>query len=239
MTTVEEIRTVNLNALIKKYGGFQAFAEKVERERSQIEQWARNYLNAQGNPRYISSKSCRRIEKILSIQDGWMDQDHSGESREKTTTGQAFTKKPDESVFDVLDIKAACGSGIVNLDHPEVIKRLIMPSKKALELIGSANRNGQIRVITATKDSMLPTIKPNDLLFVDTTVKDFKGEAIYILSHGGELVCKRLQLLGKDLTVISDNKNYDSWKWESKPEETRIIGKVIRALPLDFKIFGS
>lgn len=186
--------------------------------------------------RGMSKEGMIEAQSRIGVSIDWLK---TGKGPMHNTQNPVYSSKSTESVFDVLDIKAACGTGIINLDHPEVIRRLVMPSEKALELIGSTNRNGQIRVIIAAKDSMTPTIKPNDLLFVDTSVKDFKGEAIYILLHGGELVCKRLQLLGKNLTVTSDNKSYDSWLWGDRPDETQIIGKVLRALPLDFKIFGN
>lgn len=145
----------------------------------------------------------------------------------------------DEAIFEVLNVQAACGNGIINPDYPEIVRRMVMPIEKAMNLIGSINKNGNIKVIIAAKDSMTPTINPNDLLFVDTSVKDFAGEAVYVLLHGGELLCKRLSLVGRNLTVISDNKNYESWLWNEKPDETKIIGRVLRALPINFKNFGN
>jgi phage repressor protein C with HTH and peptisase S24 domain len=108
-----------------------------------------------------------------------------------------------------------------------------------MRLIGSQNKSGDIRIIVASKDSMTPEIQPDDLLFVDTSVRSYVGESVYILLHGGELVCKRLSLVGRTLTVSSDNKAYPSWPWDEKPDETSIIGKVLRALPMTFKKFGS
>ena len=149
--------------------------------------------------------------------------------------------KSADAVFDVLDVRAACSNngGAINSDHPEVIKRIVMPVGRALELIGSANRNDHIKVFIAAKDSMVPTIMPNDLLFVDINIKGFDGEGIYALLHGGEVICKRLQLIGRHLTVISDNKNYEPWRWEDKPDETQVVGRVLRALPMNFKNFGE
>ena len=151
----------------------------------------------------------------------------------------SLEKTDDGVVFEALDVKAACGSGLISSDYPEIISRMVMPVEKAFELIGSINKSRNIKVIIAAKDSMVPTINPNDLLFVDTSINDYSGEAVYVLLHGGELLCKRLSLVGKDLKVISDNKSYESWLWIDRPEETRIIGKVVRALPMNFKNFGN
>lgn len=145
----------------------------------------------------------------------------------------------DSATFHIIDIKAACGDGAINQDYPDTIRTLIMSPEEAQRLIGSQNRNGNIQVIIANKDSMSPAINPDDLLFVDTFVKDYAGEAVYILLHGGELVCKRLSLVGRVLTVSSDNKAYPSWPWDERPDETKIVGKVIRALPMNFKKFAA
>lgn len=142
-------------------------------------------------------------------------------------------------VYDLLDVRAACGTGLLNPDYPEIVQRLVMSSKTAQELIGNLNRAGNIKVILAAKDSMVPTINPNDLLFVDTVATEYKGEGIYIILHGGELLCKRLSLAGRNILVQSDNEKYASWLWSEKPDETRIIGKVLRALPMNFKNFGN
>lgn len=142
-------------------------------------------------------------------------------------------------VYDLLDVRAACGTGLLNPDYPEIVQRLVMSSKTAQELIGNLNKAGNIKVILAAKDSMVPTINPNDLLFVDTVATEYKGEGIYIILHGGELLCKRLSLAGRNVLVQSDNEKYASWLWSEKPDETRIIGKVLRALPMNFKNFGN
>lgn len=142
-------------------------------------------------------------------------------------------------VYDLFDVRAACGNSLINPDHPEIIQRIVMSSKTAQDLIGNLNRNGSVKVILAVKDSMMPTINPNDLLFVDTDVPEYKGEGIYIILHGGELLCKRLSLAGKTILVQSDNTKYAAWRWDEKPDETRIVGKVLRALPMDFKNFGN
>jgi len=143
------------------------------------------------------------------------------------------------SVFGMFDVKAACGDGIANADYPETVRTLVMSPSEARRLIGSTNKSGAIKVIVASKDSMVPTINPDDLLFVDTSVAEYIGEAVYILRHGGELVCKRLSLVGNTLTVSSDNRAYESWSWSDRNEETAIVGRVLRALPMTFKNFGA
>ncbi|WP_339139067.1 S24 family peptidase [Kerstersia gyiorum] len=154
-----------------------------------------------------------------------------------------FSPAPDghsnESRFDVLDVRAACGDGYVNDDHPEVVSTMFIPAQVAQAMIGTTNRSGSVKIVTAAKDSMAPTINPDDLLFVDTSVTEYAGETVYLIRHGGELLCKRLSLAGRDIVVSSDNDKYPQWKWSERPDETCIIGRVVRVLPIQFKKFSS
>jgi hypothetical protein len=104
---------------------------------------------------------------------------------------------------------------------------------------GSYEKGRLLFLYAYTQTAWPRPFNPDDLLFVDTSIKDYIGEAVYILLHGGELVCKRISLVGRELTVSSDNKAYPSWPWHERPEETKIIGKVIKALPMSFKKFGT
>ncbi|HBQ88670.1 MAG TPA: hypothetical protein DD803_04320 [Alcaligenes faecalis] len=140
--------------------------------------------------------------------------------------------------FDQLDVRAACGDGYSNEDHPEVVSTMFLPAQVAQEMLGTTNRNGNIKLITAAKDSMAPTINPDDLVFVDTAVNEYVGETVYLILHGNELLCKRLSLVGRDIVVSSDNKSYPDWKWSERPDATKIIGRVVRVLPIQFKKFG-
>lgn len=148
-----------------------------------------------------------------------------------------YTRRDGVSRFDVLDARASCGPGAVNADYPVVVQSIEMPKEIARQLIGRTD--DAVRIIRATHDSMVPTINPDDLLFIDTTVTEFQAEGIYLVLHGRELVCKRLSIIGKRLKVTSDNKFYESWLWDERLEDDRIVGKVLRALPMDFKNFGG
>jgi len=147
--------------------------------------------------------------------------------------------KPDKNIarFEFLDVRTSCEPGVINDDYPVAVRSIEMPVEAARELIGRADE--MVKIVRASNDSMKPTIQPKDVLFVDTSVTDFKGEGVYLICHNNELLCKRLQVVGKVLTVISDNNFYKTWPWEERPKDTRIVGRVLRALPMDFKDFGG
>lgn len=147
--------------------------------------------------------------------------------------------KEDVALFDVLDIRAACGDGAFNKDYPEVMSTLSMPLSVAQKMLGTTNRANSVKIVMAARDSMVPTINPEDLLFVDTSIKEYISEGIYLLVHDSDLVCKRLSRPGKDIVVTSDNQTYPPWRWSDRPDNTRIVGRVLRALPIQFKNFGG
>ena len=149
------------------------------------------------------------------------------------------TKNTDTAVFERLDVRAACGSGIGNSDYPEVLSTMSMPIGIAQKMLGTTNKANSVKIVMASRDSMVPTINPDDLLFVDVSVNEYVSEGVYLLVHDRDLVCKRLSRPGRDVMVTSDNNKYPSWKWSDRPEDTRIVGRVIRALPIQFKNFGG
>lgn len=239
MKLIDDIRRDNMAALRDEHGGTAGLAKQLERSESQVSQWIHGSAHSEtGKQRGMRPDSARYIERKCGKPVGWLDVEHVGVLPNIIEISSA--KKPSDSVvFNLLDARAACGNGAINAEYPEIVRTLAMSPGEAQRLIGSTNRSGSIQIIAASKDSMTPEIQPDDLLFVDTAVREYAGEAVYILLHGGELVCKRLSLVGKTLTVSSDNKAYPSWPWNERPGETAIVGRVLRVLPMTFKKFGS
>jgi len=227
-----EIRRQALVRLRDKlgYGAVARIASAIGKEPNYVSRM----LYAPGKPgrKRIGEDS---VELLDGVFPGWLEDYNASPTR----GGTSPSVRPDHSRFEVLDARAACGPGSLNADYPEVVTTMVMPMSEAQRLIGTSNRRGNVHIIVASKDSMTPTIEPNDLLFVDTSINEYLGERIYILLHGGELVCKRLSLVGKDLMVLSDNQSYPAWKWDDRPGDTRIVGRVLRALPMEFKNFGQ
>lgn len=234
MNDIIERRRANLLKLIRdRYDGSQTnFSVSTGIKLSQIGQW----LDVSGeNARNMSERSARKIESKASLSEGWMDAPHGG----GTSFRALQSKSADQSVFAQLDVQAICGNGRPAPDHPEVVSMMTMPVGMAQSLLGTTNRLGLVKIVSAANDSMAPTIEPDDLLFVDTSVVEYTTEGVYLLVHDSGLICKRLSRPGKDIIVSSDNPFYKSWKWNERPEQTRIVGRVLRALPIQFKKFSG
>lgn len=230
--SIYETRRNNLRALIdsKASGNMAEFGRLVGRERAQIKQYLSHDYNG---GRSIGERVARDIETKLGVANGLLDADEDAAFR--SPPGEA----PDQSVFSLLDVRAACGAGLLAPEHPEVVSMMSMPIGMAQSLLGTTNKAGAVKIVTAANDSMTPTIEPDDLLFVDTSTTEYMSEGVYLLVHDGHLICKRLSRPGKDILVSSDNPHYKAWKWSERPDQTRIVGRVLRALPIQFKKFSG
>jgi hypothetical protein len=176
--------------------------------------------------RPISEKTVDAVHDMLGYS-GWFDRDTA-----------SSPPTVDSVIFHQLDIAAACGDGYQNVDYPELVRSIILTRAEAREALGSYNLSDSIQIIAATGESMAPTIKPRDLLFVNTSVKEYRGEGIYLLTRRYEgLICKRLSMAGRTLMVSSENQTIPSWKWKDREDTDAIVGRVLVALPMDFKRF--
>lgn len=148
-------------------------------------------------------------------------------------------KEKDTVTVRQLEAFASAGNGYINNPFPEVIRSIEIPSDKIYELFGRTSLEGVV-IINADGDSMAPTLKPKDLLFVDTKVTQFTGDGIYVFNFEDSTFIKRLQRVkGRKLAVISDNDFYPPFHLdEHEMFEVFFHGKLLRSLPLSLKIFA-
>jgi phage repressor protein C with HTH and peptisase S24 domain len=103
------------------------------------------------------------------------------------------------------DINASVGNGyFVNNENFEVIQIDEIQLKK----IGIISDFESISIINAKGDSMSPTIKDGDLLFVNTNKKEIYNKKIYVINEDNLLKVKRIikeSPLDNKITIKSDN----------------------------------
>lgn len=128
--------------------------------------------------------------------------------------------------FERLNVVAALGDGYINNEAVEVVDFVHVDKAWAREKLGG--NLSRIQVITARGDSMQGTIEDGDVLFVDTSVRSFEGEGVYLLSFADGLKAKRLQAsVGGGLLVISDNPLYQTETVEGgRLDDLTICGRV-------------
>ena len=167
------------------------------------------------NPKFLFE-----IAEALNVSVEWL----------KTGEGSSENLSDDPSGdhirFERLDVIAALGDGYINNETAEVVDFVHVDKAWAREKLGG--NLSRIQVITARGDSMQGTIEDGDVLFVDTSVRSFEGEGVYLLSFADGLKAKRLQAsVGGGLLVISDNPLYRTETIENdKLEKLTICGKV-------------
>ncbi len=167
------------------------------------------------NPKFLFE-----IAEALNVSVEWL----------KTGEGSSENLSDDPSEdhirFERLDVIAALGDGYINNETAEVVDFVHVDKAWARENLGG--NLSRIQVITARGDSMQGTIEDGDVLFVDTSVRSFEGDGVYLLSFADGLKAKRLQAsVGGGLLVISDNPLYRTETIENdKLEKLTICGKV-------------
>lgn len=167
------------------------------------------------NPKFLFE-----IAEALNVSVEWL----------KTGEGSSENLSDDPSGdhirFERLDVIAALGDGYINNETAEVVDFVHVDKAWAREKLGG--NLSRIQVITARGDSMQGTIEDGDVLFVDTSVRSFEGEGVYLLSFADGLKAKRLQAsVSGGLLVISDNPLYRTETIENdRLEKLTICGKV-------------
>ena len=117
------------------------------------------------------------------------------------------------------DIRASAGCGIDN--HCEGYELLMVDRKLLNPRVDPAKHHG----IRVQGDSMEPTFKDGDVIFVEAYNGDFVNNRIYIIKRQGDIFIKRVKKSGDTFDIISDNADYENYKLE-RPE-FEIIGRVV------------
>lgn len=121
----------------------------------------------------------------------------------------SLTLKDDNGTVAIprFDAYASCGTGVQN-DSEQMIS-LVYVSLAWLQAKCPSIRTKSLEVITAVGDSMAPTIKNLDFLFIDRSETEVRGDGIYAVVYAGEVYVKRIQRQPDGgILLISDNAKY-------------------------------
>lgn len=134
----------------------------------------------------------------------------------------------DEVHIPQLDVSAGMGNGQYPPDHVDPVQVITVKLKDLRRQVSfSAPEN--LNIITGLGDSMEPTFKDGDILLIDTGIRAFEVDAVYVLFLNGKLYVKTIQRRPNGtFRMISDNRKYDSYDLTSS-DEISIQGRVILA----------
>ena len=180
------------------------------------------------------------LAEILGVDAKWL-QSGEGELPEISTalsTSELIDTQHDgrhKHRIDYLDVRAAAGlTGFENSDYPEVISSIYLTDEGMLQIIGKKNANG-ICIVNVPTDSMEPTIRKGDLVFIDTKINAYNGDGIYAFTIDGALFIKRIQkMIGGGYRMISDNEIYPPEVISDEVCQTaKFIGRFIRTVHIE------
>lgn len=158
-----------------------------------------------------SPKNIVEIATALGVDVNWL-KTGEGDSEIGRITAYCHSEKDNEHTLrvDLLDVNlAAYSSGIINAEYPNIVSSLYFTEEGANRILGRTTTNG-VYMFRVPTDSMVPTIKQTDIVFIDTNIKHYIGEGIYAFSLNGEEYIKRLQRLPTGvIRALSDNKHYE------------------------------
>lgn len=137
--------------------------------------------------------------------------------------------------INYYDVRAAAGlTGFENSDYPEVISSLYLTDEGMAQLVGKKSSDG-ICLVNVPTDSMEPTIRKGDIVFLDTKVNAYSGDGIYAFAIDGALFIKRIQkMIGGGYRMISDNDIYPPEQISDDVcENAKFIGRFIRTIHIE------
>jgi len=218
---INGIRRKNLRKFIEKMKSQADLADKLEMDPSYLSQIAG--INPSKN---IGTRVARDIEKKLGLSDGWMDRDHSGESTD-LALGEGSPGSGAPPSIPVYAITAGMGRGKFP-DSEQVLKIVVFDPATLRDMNLSGSSHGIVAVY-ADGESMLPTIPPKSLVFVDRNQRDLR-DGVYLVRLEDMIYVKRLQRLpNHKVKVISDNPIYEPFDVDLKNgDDFEILGKVLR-----------
>lgn len=123
------------------------------------------------------------------------------------------------------DVQISAGNGLCGEDN-EPLERL--PFARSFFAQHLRRKPGPMVIVTAAGDSMVPTIADGDLVMIDTSDQRMV-DGIWAYSIAEQLYVKRLQFIGGDLHVYSDNADrYPGYELAAdQRREMRLIGRVV------------
>ncbi|SEQ77356.1 XRE family transcriptional regulator [Basfia succiniciproducens] len=149
-------------------------------------------------------------------------------------------RKTDSIIMTLLDNRLAAGDGVINLEYPDTIRSIEFSPEKFMEIFQRKTANNLSMAIIDGNSMYDPnneeiSLKHGDVVFIDTSIQEFKNDGIYAFVFEGQARIKRLQYMsGYRLKVISDNPTYETEILEKEQvEQIHFIGQLIKKMPME------
>lgn len=198
------------------------FGEKFGLKHTQIR-------DIESGKQQVSIELAQRIENIFYI-DPWWLLTGKGKMIEENEVETNISKSNLINISYFKDTYAAAGNGAINYDEASIVMALDKDFLKSKLGISSFNH---LHIINSIGNSMYPTIKTGELLFVNpfenenNTIRD---KDIYIISTPNGTLVKRIKIHPTKhiFTLVSDNIEDDEIILEGDEFKSCIVvGRVV------------
>ena len=178
-------------------------------------------------------KKILEIATALNVDPHWLKTGEGDPDPSYRIVEVSEPQNPNTVRIDILDVEASAGNGAY-----------LSPTKQGLlsqefdltffrQQFGRADAK-HLKLITVKGDSMAPTLESGDLLYVDISENYFAADGLYVFTFDGQTFIKRLQKVGKEMLVISDNPTYKEWTF-TQDDDVFIHGRVIFSMPMKWR----
>jgi len=122
------------------------------------------------------------------------------------------------------EVKAQAGNGYINSEESEI--EVISLPKSILDI--KVPKSARIDAIKVHGDSMHPTIKEDDIIFIIKNVQDVIDNKIYVIRYGEDIRVKRLfKRMNNNVLLRSDNNIYPDEEVNLENDDVQVLGQVI------------
>lgn len=187
------------------------------------------------NPYWLETGEGNKFDDVRITNPAELDKYENSENMNISTLISPESDDEHYYCINQLDVKAAAATkGFENEDYPEIIRSIYFSPQGLADIVGKKKADN-LFLITVPTDSMEPTIKKGDLVFIDASINYYNTEGIYIFALNGATYIKRLMLLPTNVyKALSDNPLYPDFDIDGNLFDTaQIIGKIIRVLPIN------
>ena len=178
-------------------------------------------------------KNILEIAAALNVDPHWLKTGEGDPDPSYRIVEVSEPQNPNTVRIDILDVEASAGNGAYLSPTEQGLLSQEFDLTFFRQQFGRADAK-HLKLITVKGDSMAPTLESGDLLYVDISENYFAADGLYVFTFDGQTFIKRLQKVGKEMLVISDNPTYKEWTF-TQDDDVFIHGRVVFSMPMKWR----
>lgn len=181
----------------------------------------------------LNPKNILEIATALNVDPHWLKTGEGDPDPSYRIVEVSEPQNPNTVRIDILDVEVSAGNGAYLSPTEQGLLSQEFDLTFFRQQFGRADAK-HLKLITVKGDSMAPTLESGDLLYVDISENYFAADGLYVFTFDGQTFIKRLQKVGKEMLVISDNPTYKEWTF-TQDDDVFIHGRVVFSMPMKWR----